>query len=126
MITKIYKLPAWLTSPDDKPDYQLWQQLTSDTKYYSTIDANTISAPDLDTITVQTGALGDLEVQQLYLSNFINVGTFWYQITNIVYVQQTAKGVYEVEGKLDIYFSFLVSFFDETTTNDNRVYFHRR
>ena len=126
MIAKIYKLPAWLTSPDDKPDKQLWNELITNTTYYSTIDAQTISAPDLDTITVQTGGLGDMQQQQLYLSNFINVGTFWYQITNISYEQQTASGVYMVEGKLDIYFTFLVNFFDENTTSSNRVYFHQK
>ena len=126
MIAKIYKLPAWLTSPDDKPDKQLWDVLISSSTYSSSIEAQTVSAPDLDTITVQTGGLGDIQTQQLYLSNFINVGTFWYQITNIYYEQQTNNGVYIVEGKLDIYFSFLVSFFDETTTNSNRIYVHQK
>ena len=42
------------------------------------------------------------------------------------YVEHLLHIVYIVEGKLDIYFSFLVSFFDETTTNSNRIYVHQK
>lgn len=121
MIATLYKLPSWFTNQDNKPTLQVFNNFVANAE--STItQAKTFSEPTLEDIEIQSE--GTIENWSQY--NYIKFKNLWYRIINISYVQDTNNTI-QVTGKIDVYLSYVVSFFDEVNnTNTTLVYFHQK
>ena len=136
MIAKLYRLPDWFLSPDDKPsNFVFLQCVNTWPESYPTMDAKTISQPTLDTIVVQSSLknpwYGQSSTQPEYLTfqqfnSYNYIGFFeddvggtanWYQITEMELVSSN-NHIVQITGKLDVYLTFIVSAFVEVGENN--------
>lgn len=117
MIAYVYNLPSWISNPDNKPSYNLWQIILKNHSS-SKIECKTISQPTLTTLSIQSS----YSVSDWYKFNYVNFNNWWYIIDSVNYVSDNNQ-VVEVNCHIDIYLSFIVQYFDENSTLSNLVFF---
>lgn len=121
MIATIYKLPSWWTNQDNKPTLQVFNNYVNKANSI-TLNAETINEPTLEDIEVQS----EITIENWTQYNYIKFNNLWYRIINITYIQNTNNTV-QITGKIDVYLSFVISFFDEANNNNETlVYFHQK
>ena len=121
MIATLYKLPSWFTNQDNKPTLQVFNNYVANAES-SITQAKTVNEPTLEDIEIQS----ESTIENWSQYNYIKFKNLWYRIIDISYVQATNDTV-QITGKIDIYLSFVVSFFDEVNnTNNTLVYFHQK
>ena len=129
MITKLFRLPGWFLSPDEKPSFETFVAATNN---LTGITAKTISTPTLDTIVVQStftadeSTSGKFSMFEAY--NYIQYGNNWYQITEVDYVSEN-NNVIQVTGKLDVYLTWIMPYVQESSVTgikDIKVYFNQK
>lgn len=130
MVVTLYYLPSWFVSPDDKPSYQLFQSvLQNGSALASELAGATIKTPNLKTIVVQsawtTNANNQNQPTDTLKYNYVQWENRWYIIRNISFKSAQSSTI-EITAEIDVYLSFMVSYFDETTTNDTPVYFKQK
>lgn len=124
MIATLLQLPAWFVSPDDKPSYQLFQVAlagagNSQTPgLLATIDCQTIQAPTLSELVIQTSATWANVINY----NYVKWNNNYYMIQDVNYVSAN-NNVVQIHAQIDLYLSFLVSYFDETNSDTFPVFF---
>lgn len=113
MIAKLFKLPGWFLSPDDKPTFNTYAAVTNS---LTGTTAKTISVPSLDTIVVQSTFTADESQAEKFSMfnayNYIQYGNNWYQITEVDYVSEN-NNVIQVTGKLDVYLTWIIPYMEE-------------
>lgn len=118
MIATIYSLPSWIANPDNKPSYQLFQTFINNPV---TLEAKTIEQPTLTTLTIQSS----YTVENWYKYNYVKFKDLWYVIKDVSYLSEN-NNVVSINAELDIYLSFVVSYFDTTKTFNNLVFFKQK
>ena len=125
MIATLLQLPAWFVSPDDKPSYQLFQQAlatvgnsTQVPGLMASIECKTIDAPTLSELVIQTSA----EWSNVINYNYVKWNNNYYMIQDVSYVSAN-NNVVQIRCQIDIYLSFLVSYFNETESDIFPVFF---
>lgn len=118
MIANIYSLPSWIAYPDNKPSYQLFQTFINNPVV---LKAETIEQPTLTTLTIQSS----YTVENWYKYNYVKFKNLWYVIKNVSYVSEN-NNVVTVNAELDIYLSFVITYFDTTKTFNNMVFFKQK
>lgn len=131
MIAQLWRLPSWFASPDDKPDYQVFQAIVGFAKERALfVNSETVECPDSEHIMVQAG-INDNTISVAMNYNFISYNQVWYVVTKATLVQGTVN-VYEFTGTLDIYLTWLITVFNEedalnkTNGATNRVFFKQK
>lgn len=118
MIAYIYSLPSWIANPDNKPSYQLFQTFINNPV---TLEAKTIEQPTLTTLTIQSS----YTIENWYKYNYVKFKDLWYVIKDVSYLSEN-NNVVSINAELDIYLSFVISYFDTTKTFNNLVFFKQK
>lgn len=125
MIATLIQLPAWFVSPDDKPSYQLFQSALSTVGntnivpgLMANIECKTIDAPTLSGLVIQTSATWNNVINY----NYVKWNNMYYMIQDVSYVSAN-NNVVQIRCQIDIYLSFLVSYFNETSSDTFPVFF---
>lgn len=125
MIATLLQLPAWFVSPDDKPSYQLFQEALSIVgntnlapNLMASIECKTIDAPTLSELVIQTSAAWANVINY----NYVKWNNNYYMIQDVSYVSAN-NNVVQIRCQIDIYLSFLVSYFNETNSEIFPVFF---
>ena len=125
MIATLLQLPAWFVSPDDKPSYQLFQSALAgvgstiqNPSQLANIECQTIDAPTLSELVIQTAA----QWSKVINYNYVKWNNNYYMIQDVSYVSAN-NNVVQIKCQIDIYLSFLVSFFNETNSDTFPVFF---
>ena len=117
MIAYVYNLPSWISNPDNKPSYNLWQIILNN-HGSSKIECKTISQPTLTSLFIQSS----YSISNWYKYNYVNFNNLWYIIDEVNYVSDNNQ-VVEIKCHIDIYLSFIVQYFDENSTLSKPVFF---
>ena len=122
MIAKVYKLPSWILNQDNKPSLELFN-LIIDNSASDTLEAKTYQRPTYTKLIIQSS----FSTSDINSYNYVLFDDNWYAISSISYLQDTSNGVvYEIEATIDIYLSFIVSYFAENSTVNNQVFFKQK
>ena len=112
MIATVYKLPSWILNQDNKPSLELFN-LIIDNSASDTLEAKTYQRPTYTKLIIQSS----FSTSDINSYNYVLFDDNWYAISSISYLQDTSNGVvYEIEATIDIYLSFIVSYFAENST----------
>lgn len=127
MVVTLYYLPSWFVSPDDKPSYQLFQSvLQNPSALASELAGATIKTPNLKTIVVQSAWTSNSDQPTNTLKyNYVQWENRWYIIRNISFKSAQSSTI-EITAEIDVYLSFMVTYFDEGSTNTTPVYFKQK
>lgn len=130
MVVTLYYLPSWFVSPDDKPSYQLFQSVLSNpSALASELAGATINTPNLKTIVVQSAWTSNASNPDQMIDtlkyNYVQWEGRWYIIRNIKFKSAQSSTI-EITAEIDVYLSFMVSYFDEGSTNTTPVYFKQK
>lgn len=117
MIAYVYNLPSWISNPDNKPSYNLWQIILNNNTS-SKIECKTIAQPTLTTLSIQSS----YSINNWYKFNYVNFNNLWYIIDTVNYVSDNNQ-VVEINCHIDIYLSFIVQYFDENSSLTKPVFF---
>lgn len=120
MTVKIYNLPSWFASSDDKPSSQIFDYFVNNA---NPIEGNVTKLPTLTTLNVESS----YSIENSYLYNFIQFENKWYVIKDITY---SANNIILIKAELDIYLSTLLFFFNEDIdcipNKNNLVFFKQK
>ena len=117
MIAYVYNLPSWISNPDNKPSFNLWQIILNN-NISSKIECKTISQPTLTSLFIQSS----YSINNWYKYNYVNFNDLWYIIDTVNYVSDNNQ-VVEINCHIDIYLSFIVKYFDENNSITKPVFF---
>ena len=122
MIATLYKLPSWIMNQDNKPSLELFN-LILENSASDTLTAKTTQRPTYTKLVIQaTFTTGDIMAY-----NYVNFDGNWFMITDIAYLQDTQEAViYEVTATIDVYLSFIVSYFSEDSQEQKQVFFKQK
>ena len=118
MIATLLQLPAWFVSPDDKPSWQLFQAALQATPNLANVECQTIDAPTLSELVIQTSATWANVINY----NYVKWNNYYYMVQDVSYVSAN-NNVVQIHCQIDIYLSFLVAYFDETDSIPSPVFF---
>lgn len=120
---ELYNIPVWYFG-ENKPSYQLFLATIANLKPFSFTNSTILESPDLFNITFE--ALSSSPYNTSY--NLVVFNNCYYQIKNISYKQNVNKQyAIEIQAVLDVYLSFLLSYFDEKNlTYTKKVFFKQK
>ena len=120
MVVTLWQLPAWFISPDDKPSYQLFQAALNSTNssIMATVECKTIDTPTLSELVVQTSSSWN----DIINYNYLEWNQQYYVIQDVNYVSANSS-VVQIHAQIDLYLSFLATFFNESSSEIRPVFF---
>ena len=121
MIAVIYSLPSWISNIDNKPSLQAFNLMLSNSNTITIDKAELIQQPTLTSLTIQSCCT----IENWYKYNYVRFKEMWYVIKDFQYMSDN-KHVVIINAELDIYLSFVLPYFDETTTNDTLIFFKQK
>ncbi len=121
MIAKIYSLPSWLSNIDNKPTLQAFNLMLSNSNTLTIDKAELIQQPTLTNLVIQSSCT----IPEWYKYNYVSFQGLWYVIKDFQYMDDNTQAVV-INCELDIYLSFVLKYFDETTTNNTPILFNQK
>lgn len=121
MIAKIYSLPSWLSNIDNKPTLQAFNLMLSNANTLTIDKAELIQQPTLTNLVIQSSCT----IPEWYKYNYVSFQGLWYVIKDFQYMDDNTQAVV-INCELDIYLSFVLKYFDETTTNTTPILFNQK
>lgn len=121
MIATIYSLPSWLSNIDNKPTLQAFNLMLSNSNTLTIDKAELIQQPTLTNLVIQSSCA----ITNWYKYNYVKFQGLWYVIKDFQYMDDNTQTV-NINCELDIYLSFVLPYFDETTTNNTPILFNQK
>ena len=123
MIIQVYNiLPSWIFTNENKPSKQLFNMILSQSET-STCQAQFVQHPNSFNIKIR---LSDEDWTQ-YNWNLICLDEkVYYKVTNVEILQQQKHIILNVDAEIDLYLSYIINLFDETSNNVTPVFFKQK
>lgn len=121
MIAKIYSLPSWISNIDNKPTLQAFNLMLNNSNTITIDKSQVREAPTLTNLVIQSSCT----IQEWYKYNYVKFQNLWYVIKDFQYSSDNYNVVF-INCELDIYLSFVLPYFDETTTTETLVFFKQK
>lgn len=123
MIIQVYNiLPSWIFTNENKPSKQLFNMILSQSET-SKCQAQFVQHPNSFNIKIR---LSD-ENWTKYNWNLICLDEkIYYKVTNVEILQQQKHIILNVDAEIDLYLSYIINLFDETSTSITPVFFKQK